>query len=53
LLIPFFHFLILYFFVGARGSIVDWDTMVQARRSRDRVPMRWILTVYLILPAAL
>jgi hypothetical protein len=28
--------------VGACGSVVGWDTVVQAGRSRDRVPMRWI-----------
>jgi hypothetical protein len=28
--------------LGARGSIVGWGTMLQARRSRVRVPMRWI-----------
>jgi hypothetical protein len=27
---------------GSRGSIVGWGTMLQAGRSRDRVPMRWI-----------
>jgi hypothetical protein len=27
--------------------------MLQAGRSRDRVAMRWIFSVYLILPAAL
>jgi hypothetical protein len=26
----------------ACGSIVGWGTMLQAGRSRDRVPMRWI-----------
>jgi hypothetical protein len=25
-----------------RGSVVDWGTMLQAGRSRVRVPMRWI-----------
>jgi hypothetical protein len=28
---------------GARGSVVDSGTMLQARRSRVRVPMRWVL----------
>jgi hypothetical protein len=28
--------------LGACGSIVRWGTMQQARRSQDRVPMRWI-----------
>jgi hypothetical protein len=27
---------------GARGSAVGWGSMLQAGRSRDRVPMRWI-----------
>jgi hypothetical protein len=27
--------------------------MLQTGRSRDRVPMRWIIPIYLILPAAL
>jgi hypothetical protein len=27
--------------VGARGSVVGWGTMLQAGRSRVRVPMRW------------
>jgi hypothetical protein len=27
---------------GARGSVVGWGTMLQAGRSRIRVPMRWI-----------
>jgi hypothetical protein len=38
---------------GARGSVVGWDTMLQAGRSRDRIPMRWIFWIYLFLPAAL
>jgi hypothetical protein len=28
--------------IGARGSVVGWGTMLQAGRSRIRVPMRWI-----------
>jgi hypothetical protein len=28
-------------------------TMLQAGRSRDRVPTRWIFSIYLILPTAL
>jgi hypothetical protein len=28
--------------MGARGSVVGWGTMLQAGRSRVRVPMRWI-----------
>jgi hypothetical protein len=28
--------------MSVRGSVVGWDTMLQARRSRDRIPMRWI-----------
>jgi hypothetical protein len=27
---------------GARGSVVGWGTMLQAGRSRDRIPRRWI-----------
>jgi hypothetical protein len=27
---------------GARGSVVGWSTMLQAGRSRVRVPMKWI-----------
>jgi hypothetical protein len=27
--------------MGARGSVVGWGTMLQAGRSRVRVPMRW------------
>jgi hypothetical protein len=29
---------------GAHGSVVGWGTMLQAGKSRDRVPMRWILS---------
>jgi hypothetical protein len=28
--------------MGARGSVVDWGTMLQTGRSRVRVSMRWI-----------
>jgi hypothetical protein len=37
---------------GARGSVVDWGSMLQAGRSRG-VPMRWIFSIYLIHPVAL
>jgi hypothetical protein len=28
--------------MGAHGSVVGWGTMLQAGRSRVRIPMRWI-----------
>jgi hypothetical protein len=37
-----FYYLLLSDIFGAHGSITGWGTMLQARRSRDRVPMRWI-----------
>jgi hypothetical protein len=33
--------------LGARGRVVGWGTMLQAGSSRDRVPMRWSLSIYL------
>jgi hypothetical protein len=40
---------------GAPGSVVGWGTMLQARRSRVRFPMRSLVffSVYLILAAAI
>jgi hypothetical protein len=32
-----------YTYTWTRGSVVGWGTMLQAGRSRDRIPMRWIL----------
>jgi hypothetical protein len=32
-------------FLGARGSVVGWGTMLQAGRSRVRVSMRWIFSI--------
>jgi hypothetical protein len=38
---------------GARGRVVGCCTILQAGRSRVRVPMRWIISIYLILPGPL
>jgi hypothetical protein len=35
-------FIPLHVYIGARGSVVGWGTMLQAGKSQDRVPMRWI-----------
>jgi hypothetical protein len=62
---PVSHLLKLYFLISrlfylmivstavARVSVVGWGTMLPAGRSQVRVPMRWIVFIYLILPAAL
>jgi hypothetical protein len=50
----YFYFRLVTLELGACGSTVGWGTMIQAGRSRDRVPMRWIFfSFYLILPSAL
>jgi hypothetical protein len=39
---------------GVRGSVVGWDSMLQAGRSLVRIPMRSLdFSIYLILPAAI
>jgi hypothetical protein len=35
------YFMSSFHYWGARGSVVGWGTMLQARRSQVRVPMRW------------
>jgi hypothetical protein len=37
---------------GSRGSVVGWGTMLQAGRSRVRVPMRWIFFFNLPIPSS-
>jgi hypothetical protein len=40
--------------LGARGSVIDWATMLQAGRSRVRFPMRSLdFSINLILTAVL
>jgi hypothetical protein len=40
--------------LGARGSVVGWETMLRVRRSRVRFPMRSLnVSIDLILPAPL
>jgi hypothetical protein len=34
-----FNYPLVYYIKGARGNVVDWGTMIQARRSRVRFPM--------------
>jgi hypothetical protein len=43
-------FYVIYYLFGAHSSVVGWGTVLQARRSRDWVLMRWIFSIYLILP---
>jgi hypothetical protein len=47
------HLFILCVPYGVRGSVVGWGTMLQAGRSRNRIPMRWIFLIYIILPTSL
>jgi hypothetical protein len=43
-----------HLFLGARGSVVGWGTMLQDGRLRVRFPMRSLdFSIYLILPTAL
>jgi hypothetical protein len=39
--------------IRVRGSVVGSGTVLQVGGSRERVPMRWIVSNYLILPTAL
>jgi hypothetical protein len=43
----------IYKHIGALGSVVGWDTMLEAGRSQGRIPMRGIFSIDEILPAAL
>jgi hypothetical protein len=51
--IAFLALCILVFLSVPHGSVVGWDTVLQAERLQDRVATRRIFSVYLILPAAL
>jgi hypothetical protein len=35
----------LFTYISDRSSVAGWGTMLQAGRSRDRVPMRWIFSI--------
>jgi hypothetical protein len=47
-----YKFAVLFKHLRARGSVVGWGTMLQAGRSRVRVPMRWIFFFNLPIPSS-